>query len=119
VRDTSGIVGQWWVYLTVAVAGTWAFWLPAIALGVRFDSVVGLVLLLVGLAVPGVLGIVVLHGWVNFTAEIIVVPDPAYYALWFVLAVVIVARWGPQTMANVDEVPHPPLPSVRADQQAG
>jgi len=37
--------------------GTWLFWLPAIALGLRFDSAVGLVLLLVGLAVPGVAGI--------------------------------------------------------------
>jgi hypothetical protein len=63
VRTTDGIetttsgVGRWWVYLAVAVGGTWAFWLPAIALGVRFDSAVGLVLLLVGLAVPGVTGI--------------------------------------------------------------
>lgn len=291
MSDTSAILGRWWVYLVVAVAGTWVFWLPAIALGVSFDSAAGLVLLLVGLAVPGVLGIafvyltydergradfwnrlvqlrrvglrwfavillvpfgiavlagvvdllfggagptwgegvtefgvnplallpalffatlpplleelgwrgyaldrlqlewsaarsslllgvvwslwhlplffiegtyqhdavgfgttgfwlfttgivtlsfaftwiynstgrsilgiIVLHGWVNFTAEIIVVPDPAYYALWFVLAVVLVARWGPQTMANVDEVPHPPLPSVssvRESQQTG
>jgi len=41
--------------------GTWAFWLAAIALGVRFDSAVGLVLLLVGLAVPGVSGIVFIY----------------------------------------------------------
>ncbi len=280
--DTLSTVGSGWVYLAAAVAGTWAFWLPAIALGVRFDSAVGLVLLLVGLTVPGVLGIVfvylnydepgrtdfwnrvtqprrigirwlavillvplgivvpagvvdlllggigpawgegvtefginplailpalffatlppileelgwrgyaldrlqlkwsafsasmilgvvwalwhlplffiegsyqhdavgfattefwlfmtgvvalsfaftwiynntersilgiiILHGWVNFTAEIIVVPDPAYYALWFVLAGLIVAIWGTQTMTNADEVPHPPLPSTR------
>ncbi len=281
-RDTLSTVGSGWVYLAAAVAGTWAFWLPAIALGVRFDSAVGLVLLLVGLTVPGVLGIVfvylnydergrtdfwnrvtqprrigirwlavillvplgiavlagvvdlllggtgpawgegvaefgvnplailpalffatlppileelgwrgyaldrlqlkwsafsaslilgvvwalwhlplffiegsyqhdavgfattgfwlfmtgvvalsfaftwiynntersilgiiVLHGWVNFTAEIIVVPDPAYYALWFALAGVIVTIWGTQTMTNADEIPHPPLPSTR------
>ena len=282
VRDTSGGVGRWWVYLVVALVGTWAFWLPAIFLGVRFDSAVGLVLLLVGLAVPGILGIVfvyltydergrtdfwnrvtqprrfgirwffvillvplgvgviagvvdllfggpgpawgegvtefgvnplailpalffatlppileelgwrgyaldrlqlkwsaasasvilglvwalwhlplffiegsfqhdsvrvattgfwlfmagivalsftftwiynntersilgiiILHGWVNFTAEIIVVPDPAYYALWFVLAGAIVAIWGAKTMTAADEVPHPPLPATR------
>ena len=273
-------LGRWWVYLAVAVGGTWVFWLAAIALGVRFDSAVGLVLLLVGLAVPGVvgiafvylvydergrddfwnrvvdprrvglrwlavillvplgvavlagvvdlllggtgptwgegvtgfgvnplailpalffatlppnleelgwrgyaldrlqltwsalsaslilgvvwavwhlplffiggthqhdvvgfatasfwlfmagtvalsvaitwvynntersvLGIVVLHGWVNFTAETIVVPDPAYYGLWFVLAAAIVAIWGAKTMTTADEVPHPPLPT--------
>jgi len=277
-----GTIGSGWVYLAATVAGTWAFWLPAIALGVRFDSAIGLVLLLVGLTVPGVLGIVfvylnydergrtdfwnrvtqarrfgirwlavillvplsiavlagvvdlllggtgpawgegvaefgvnplailpalffatlppileelgwrgyaldrlqlewsafsvsiilgvvwalwhlplffiegsyqhdavgfattgfwlfmtgvvalsfaftwiynntersilgiiILHGWVNFTAEIIVVPDPAYYALWYVLAGVIIAIWGTQTMTNADEAPLPPLPSTR------
>ena len=58
-----------------------------------------------------IIGIVVLHGWVNFTAEIIVVPDPAYYGLWFVLAGVIVAVWGAKTMTAAPEVPHPPLPT--------
>ncbi|MFC7096397.1 type II CAAX endopeptidase family protein [Halobaculum marinum] len=58
-----------------------------------------------------ILGIVVLHGWVNSTAEFIVVPDPAYYGLWFVLAAAIVAIWGAKTMTAADEVPHPPLPT--------
>lgn len=282
ISGTSGVVGSWWAYLAVAVAGTWVFWLAAIALGVRFDSAVGLVLLLVGLAVPGVagivfvylvydvpgrrdfwnrvvnprrvglrwfavillvplgigvlagvidlllggvgpawgegvtefgvnplailpalffatlppileelgwrgyaldrlqlkwsafraslilgvvwalwhlplffiegsfqhdsvgfattgfwlfmagivalsfaftwifnntkrsiLGIIILHGWVNFTAEIIVVSDVVYYALWFVLAGAIVAVWGAETMTTDDEVPHPPASSIR------
>lgn len=282
VKDTSDVVGSWWVYLAVAVGGTWAFWLPAIVLGVRFDSVAGLVLLLVGLAIPGllgivfvylhydergrtdfwnrvtqprrfgtrwltvillvplgigvlagvvdllfggtgpvwgegvtqfgvnplvllptlffatlppileelgwrgyaldrlqlkwsalsasvilgvvwalwhlplffiqgsyqhdavgfattgfwlfmagivalsvaftwiynstdrsILGIIILHGWVNFTAEIIVVPDLVYYALWFVLAGAIVAIWGAKTMTAADEVPHPPQPTTQ------
>ncbi|MDT3435964.1 type II CAAX endopeptidase family protein [Haloarcula sp. 1CSR25-25] len=280
VEDTPDRIGRWWVYLAVAGGGTWLFWLPAIVLGVSFNSVAGLVLLLVGLAVPGVtgivfvylvyddrgrsdfwsrvidfrrirprwlvvlllvplgiavlagvadlllggpgptlgegvtgfavnplailpamffatlppileelgwrgyaldrlqlkwsalsasvilgvvwalwhlplffiggthqhdvvgfattgfwlfmtgtvalsvviswvynntersiLGIIVLHGWVNFTAETIVVPDPFYYGLWFVLAGAIVATWGAKTMTTADEVPHPPLPS--------
>ncbi|WP_080506223.1 CPBP family intramembrane glutamic endopeptidase [Halorubrum aidingense] len=280
--ETSGDgVGSWWAYLVVAVGGTWIFWLAAIALGVRFDSAVGFVLLLVGLAVPGVvgvvfvylvydergrsdfwnrvvnlrrvglrwfvvillvplgigvlagvadlllggpgpawgegvtefgvnplailpalffatlppileelgwrgyaldrlqlkwsalsaslilgvvwaiwhlplffidgsfqhdavgfattgfwlfmtgivalsvaftwiynntersiLGIIVLHGWVNFTAETIVVPDIPYYTLWFVLAGAIVAIWGAKTMTADDEVPRPPLPTI-------
>jgi len=273
-------VGRWWVYLAVALGGTWVFWLAAIALGVSFDSALGLVLLLVGLATPGVtgvvfvylvydergradfwnritqprrigvrwlavillvplavtaiggvvdlllggvgpawgegvtqfgvnplailpalffatlppileelgwrgyaldrlqlrwsaltaslilgvvwsvwhvplffvegsfqhdavgfgttgfwlftagivalsvvftwiynntdhsvLGIVVLHGWVNFTAEVVVVPDPAYYALWFVLAGAFVWVWGAKSTRGTDDVPHPPLPS--------
>lgn len=278
IASRSGRLGRWWVYLAVAVGGTWAFWLAAIVLDVSFDSAVGLVLLLAGLATPGVAGIVfvylvydergradfwnrithlrrvglrwllvillaplgisvlagvldlllggagptwgegvtefavnplailpalffatlppileelgwrgyaldrlqltwsalaaslilgvvwalwhlplffiegsyqhdavgfgttgfwlfmtgivalsavftwiynntersisgiiVLHGWVNFTAEIIVVPDPHYYGLWFVLAAAIVAIWGAKTMTRGDEVPHPPL----------
>jgi hypothetical protein len=40
-----------------------------------------------------------------------VVPDPAYYGLWFVLAAAIVAIWGARTMTTADEVPHPPLPT--------
>jgi len=59
-----------------------------------------------------ILGIIILHGWVNFTAEIIVVPDLAYYALWFVLAGAIVAIWGAKTMTAADEVPHPPHPAT-------
>ncbi|MFC7174995.1 hypothetical protein ACFQL0_19820 [Haloplanus litoreus] len=43
-----------------------------------------------------ILGIIVLHGWVNFTAEIIVAPDLLYYGLWFVLAAAIVATWEPR-----------------------
>jgi len=58
-----------------------------------------------------VLGIIVLHGWVNFTAEVIVVPEVVYYPLWFVLAGVLVARLGARTLTTADEVPHPPLPS--------
>lgn len=49
----------------------------------------------------------------EFHGEIIVVPDPAYYALWLVLAGVIVVIWGAQTMTGADEVPRPPLPSSR------
>ena len=278
--DDAGGVGRWWVFLALAVAGTWACWLPAVALGVRFDSVVGAALLLLGLAVPGVLGvafvyltydergradfwrrvtrpgrigrrwlvvilvvppgvgvlagvvdlllggaglawgegvtgfgadpllilpalffatlpplleelgwrgyaldrlqltwsaasaslvlgvvwalwhlplffidgsfqhdevgfatagfwlfmvgivslsftftwiynhtersvlgIILLHGWVNFTAEAIVVADATYYPLWVLLAVAVVAVWGPRTMTGADEVPRPPLPA--------
>ncbi len=280
VKGISNVAGSWWVYLAVAVGGTWAFWLPAIVLGVRFDSAAGLVLLLVGLAVPGfsgivfvylhydergrtdfwsrviqprrfgirwltvillvplligvlagvvdlllggtgpvwsegvtqfnvnplallptlffatlppileelgwrgyaldrlqlkwsalnasvilgvvwalwhlplffiqgsyqhdavgfatmgfwlfmagivalsvaftwvynstersILGIIILHGWVNFTAEIIIVPELIYYALWFALAGGIVGIWGAKTMTAADEAPHPPEPA--------
>ncbi|MDS0293644.1 type II CAAX endopeptidase family protein [Halogeometricum luteum] len=280
VRRRSGLVGSWWLFLVVAVGGTWAFWLPAIFLGVSFDTAAGLALLLTGLATPGaagvafvylvydergradfwsrvtesrrvglrwfavilgvpvgvsllaglvtllsggsgvgwgeavtqfgtnplvvvptlffatlppileelgwrgyaldrlqlqwsaltssvvlgvvwalwhlplffvegsyqhdavgfatagfwlfmagivalssvftwiynntersVLGIIALHGWVNFTAEVVVVPDAVYYPLWFALTGVIVAVWGAKTMTAADEVPHPPLPS--------
>lgn len=50
-------VGNPWLFFATTYAITWAFWLVAIALGVRFDSAVGLVLLLLGLTGPGVAGI--------------------------------------------------------------
>jgi membrane protease YdiL (CAAX protease family) len=58
-----------------------------------------------------VFGIIIFHGWLNFTAEIIVVPDLIYYPLWFVLAGGIVLVWGRKTMTESTELPHPPLPS--------
>ena len=281
IEQDAGVLGSWWLFLVVAVGGTWVFWLAAIVLGVSFDSAAGLVLLLVGLATPGVsgivfvylvygaqgradfwnrvtrgqrvglrwfgvillvplgisllagvvdlilggtgptwgegvtqfgvdplvilptlffatlpplleelgwrgyalerlqlewsalsasvllgvvwalwhlplffiegsyqhdavgfattsfwlfmagivalspvftwvynntersiLGIIVLHGWVNFTAEIIVVPDIAYYPLWFVFVGFLVAIWGGKTLTAAEDVPHPPGPAA-------
>ncbi|WP_440989134.1 CPBP family intramembrane glutamic endopeptidase [Haloarchaeobius baliensis] len=56
-RFGSTSVGNPWLFFATTYAITWAFWLAAIALGVRFDSAVGLVLLLVGLTGPGAAGI--------------------------------------------------------------
>ncbi|SFR56910.1 CAAX protease self-immunity [Halogeometricum rufum] len=89
-----------------ATTGFWLFMAGIVALSFAFTWVYNN-------TERSILGIVVLHGWVNFTAEVIVVPDPAYYGLWFVLAAVIVAVWGRRTMTGADEVPHPPLPSVQ------
>ncbi|AUV83882.1 CPBP family intramembrane metalloprotease [Salinigranum rubrum] len=87
-----------------ATTGFWLFMIGIVALSVAITWVYNN-------TQRSVLGIVVLHGWVNFTAELIVVPDPLYYALWWVLVVVIVALWGAKTMTAASEVPHPPLPS--------
>lgn len=57
VGETSIAVGNPWLFFGTTYAITWGFWLAAIALGVRFDSAVGLVLLLVGLTGPGIAGI--------------------------------------------------------------
>jgi membrane protease YdiL (CAAX protease family) len=55
--NTSISAGNPWVFFGVTYVVTWGFWLAAIALGVRFDSAAGLVLLLVGLTGPGAAGI--------------------------------------------------------------
>lgn len=57
IGNTSISAGNPWLFFGVTYAITWGFWLAAIALGVRFDSAVGLGLLLVGLTGPGVAGI--------------------------------------------------------------
>ncbi|GGC55804.1 CPBP family intramembrane metalloprotease [Haloferax sulfurifontis] len=90
----------------VATTGFWLFMAGIVALSFTFTWVYNN-------TERSILGIIVLHGWVNFTAEVIVVPDPAYYGLWFVLAGAIVAIWGAKTMTADDDVPHPPLPLTR------
>jgi membrane protease YdiL (CAAX protease family) len=87
-----------------ATTGFWLFMAGTVALSVAITWVYNN-------TERSILGIIVLHGWVNFTAETIVVPDPIYYGLWFVLAGAIVAIWGAKTMTAADEVPHPPLPA--------
>lgn len=47
-----------WRFFAVTFGMTWSFWVAAIALGLSFDSALGLVLLLAGLTGPGVAGIV-------------------------------------------------------------
>lgn len=57
IGNTSISVGNPWLFFGVTFAITWGFWLVAIALDVRFDSAAGLLLLLLGLVVPGAAGI--------------------------------------------------------------
>ena len=46
-----------WLFFGVTFAFTWTFWLAALALGYSMDSAGGLLLLLAGLAGPGVAGV--------------------------------------------------------------
>lgn len=46
-----------WVFFVIAFGITWAFWIPAIFLGLTFDSALGLVFLLLGLTGPGIAGV--------------------------------------------------------------
>lgn len=109
------------------MGGTRIFWPVAVALGVRFDSAVGLVLLLVGLAVPGVAGILFIYldcderRRSDFWNRVV---NPRRVGLrWLgvtllvplcigVIAGGIVAIWGAKTVTAADEVPYPPLPST-------
>lgn len=60
-----------------------------------------------------ILGVILLHGWVNFVAETIEVADSIYYANWILFAVLITAIWGTKTLTSAEEVPRPPLPANR------
>ncbi|MFC4544053.1 CPBP family intramembrane glutamic endopeptidase [Halosolutus amylolyticus] len=54
------------------------------------------------------LGIILLHGWVNFVSETIEVTDAVYYLQWALLAVLITAIWGAKTLTKAEDVPRPP-----------
>lgn len=57
IGNTSITLSSPWVFFAITFAITWGCWLAAIALGVAFDTALGLVLLLVGLTGPGVAGV--------------------------------------------------------------
>lgn len=50
-------LGNPWLFFGVAYALTWSFWLVALVLGLRFDSLGGILLLIAGLAGPGIAGV--------------------------------------------------------------
>jgi membrane protease YdiL (CAAX protease family) len=86
-------------FLTV---GFWLFNIGVVALSVVFTWVYNH-------TARSILGIIVLHGWVNFVSDTIEVADQFYYPVWVLLAVLLVIRWGAKTLTNADDVPRPPL----------
>ncbi|WP_225317732.1 MULTISPECIES: CPBP family intramembrane glutamic endopeptidase [Haloferax] len=62
------------------------------------------------------LAIIILHGMVNFTGEIIAVTpraDAIATVSWVGLVVVLALVWGAKTMTSADEVPRPPPVAVK------
>jgi uncharacterized protein len=87
-------------------AGFWLFMIGIVALSVAFTWVYNH-------TARSILGIILLHGWINFTAETIEVAEIFYYPHWVLLAVLLVVIWGPRTLTNAEDVPHPPLRAER------
>lgn len=85
-----------------ATVGFWLFMIGIVALSVVFTWVYNH-------TARSILGIILLHGWVNFTAETVEVGDVFYYTHWVLLAVIVTAIWGSKTLTNAEEVPRPPL----------
>lgn len=86
--------------------GFWLFMSGTVALSVAFTWVYNH-------TSRSILGIILLHGWVNFVSETIEVADVFYYLHWILLVVLLTAIWGTTTLTNSEEVPRPPLPSNR------
>ncbi|SFC51808.1 CAAX protease self-immunity [Halobiforma haloterrestris] len=86
--------------------GFWLFMIGTVALSVAFTWVYNH-------TSRSTLGIILLHGWVNFVSETIEVADVIYYSHWVLLAVLLTAIWGARTLTNAEEVPRPPLPLDR------
>ena len=85
-----------------ATPGFWLFMIGVVALSVIFTWVYNH-------TARSILGIIILHGWVNFVSETVEVADQFYYPVWVVLAVLVVLIWGIKTLTNADDVPRPPL----------
>lgn len=85
-----------------ATLGFWLFMIGTVALSVIFTWVYNHTM-------RSILGIIILHGWVNFVSETIEVADQFYYPIWVLFAVLIVGIWGAKTMTTADDVPRPPL----------
>jgi len=58
-----------------------------------------------------ILGVIILHGWVNFVSETIEVADEFYYSIWVLSALLVVGIWGAKTLRKGTNVPHPPVNS--------
>lgn len=86
--------------------GFWLFMIGIVALSVAFTWVYNH-------TARSVFGIILFHGWINFTAETIEVADVFYYGTWVLLAVLLVVLWGPKTLTDAEAVPSPPLPARR------
>lgn len=84
-----------------ATPGFWLFMIGIVALSVIFTWVYNH-------TARSIIGIIILHGWVNFVSETVEVADQFYYPVWVLLAVLVVAIWGAKTLTNADEVIHPP-----------
>jgi membrane protease YdiL (CAAX protease family) len=56
-----------------------------------------------------ILGIILLHGWVNFVSDTVEVADEYYYPTWVLLAVLVTVLWGAKTLRKASDVPRPPM----------
>lgn len=84
-----------------ATAGFWLFMIGIIALSVIFTWVYNH-------TSRSILGIIILHGWVNFVATSVEVADEFFYPVWVLLAILVVGIWGSKTLTKREIVPTPP-----------
>lgn len=89
-----------------ATLGFWLFMIGIVALSVAFTWVFNH-------TSRSTLGIILLHGWINFTAEAVAIGDIFYYSSWVLLAVILTVVWGAETLTRADEVPRPPVGAER------
>jgi len=94
-------------FVGFATTGFWLFMIGIVALSVIFIWVYNH-------TSRSILGIILLHGWVNFVSETVAVADKFYYSIWVLLAVVITLLWGAETLTKTDDVPRPPLTADEA-----
>ncbi|RKD89000.1 CPBP family intramembrane glutamic endopeptidase [Halopiger aswanensis] len=90
--------------LGVGTAAFWLFTIGIVPLSVAFTW-------LYNNTSRSILAVILFHGMVNFTSELVAVTqraDAFTILLWIALAVALTAVWGPKTLRGVDAVPRPP-----------
>ena len=94
-------------FVGFATSGFWLFMIGIVALSVIFTWVYNH-------TSRSILGIILLHGWVNFVSNTVEVADEYYYPAWVLTAVLISVIWGAKTLRKTGDVPRPPLPADEA-----
>jgi membrane protease YdiL (CAAX protease family) len=90
-------------FVGFATSGFWLFMIGIVALSVIFTWVYNH-------TSRSILGIIFLHGWVNFVSDTVEVADEYYYPAWVLTAVLVTVVWGAKTLRKTGDVPRPPLP---------
>lgn len=95
------IEGTYQQSLGVGSVGFWGFTLGAIVVTPVFTW-------LYNNTERSILGVILLHGWMNFNGEASDIPELFFYGTWILLAILVVIIWGQKSLRRDQDIPRPP-----------